>query len=146
VHHPFTAPRDEDVPLLESDPGRVRAKQYDLVANGRELGGGSIRITDPELQSRIFQIMGHTPEAVEARFGHLLRAFRYGVPPHGGIAIGLDRVMMALTDEESIRDVLAFPKNQSAEDLMLGAPSPVDEEQLKELGLRLALPEPARGG
>jgi aspartyl-tRNA synthetase len=146
VHHPFTAPKDEDVALLDSDPGRVRAKQYDLVVNGWELGGGSIRITDPQLQTQIFEIMGHTPEAVEERFGHLLRAFRYGVPPHGGIAIGLDRVLMLLADAESIRDVMAFPKNQSAMDLMLSAPSPVDEEQLSDLALRIALPAAPTAG
>ena len=140
VHHPFTAPRDEDLALLDSDPGRVRAKQYDLVVNGWELGGGSIRITDPDVQVKIFQIMGHTPEVVEERFGHLLRAFRYGVPPHGGVAIGLDRVMMLLAGADSIRDVIAFPKNQRAMDLMLSAPSAVDPEQLAELGLRLAPP------
>jgi len=140
THHPFTAPRDEDLAFLRSDPGRVRAKQYDLVANGWEMGGGSIRITDPAVQVQIFEIMGHSAEQVEQRFGHLLRAFRYGVPPHGGIAIGIDRVVMLLADAETIRDVIAFPKNQSAVDLMLDSPSPVDAEQLAELHLRLALP------
>lgn len=141
VHHPFTSPRDQDLPMLDTNPGSVLAKQYDLVANGWELGGGSIRITDPAIQVKIFQIMGHSPEGVEARFGHLLRAFRYGVPPHGGVAIGLDRVMMLLSDADSIRDVIAFPKNQSAFDLMLDSPSAVDSEQLAELHIRVVLPE-----
>jgi aspartyl-tRNA synthetase len=134
-HHPFTAPMDEDLPKLESDPGSVRAQAYDLVINGDECGGGSIRIHSPEVQSRIFAILGMTPEQARQRFGFLLDALRFGAPPHGGIAFGLDRWMMMLTATSNIRDVIAFPKNQKARDLMTGAPSPVDAKQLKELGL-----------
>ncbi|MCX2726065.1 aspartate--tRNA ligase [Thermomicrobium sp. 4228-Ro] len=135
MHHPFTSPRDEDIPLLDSDPSRVRAKAYDLVADGYELGTGSIRIHQREVQNKIFSIMGYDDAEIERRFGHLLRAFEYGAPPHGGMAPGLDRTVMILAGESSLREVIAFPKNQRAQDLMLGAPSPIDERQLRELHL-----------
>ncbi len=134
-HHPFTAPMDEDLAKLESDPGSVRAKAYDLVINGYECGGGSIRIHNPEVQSRLFAALGMTPEQAKQRFGFLLDALRMGAPPHGGIALGLDRLIMMLARTTNIRDVIAFPKNQKARDLMTGAPAPVDAKQLKELGL-----------
>jgi aspartyl-tRNA synthetase len=134
-HHPFTAPLDEDIPLLESDPGKVRAKAYDLAINGEECGGGSIRIHTPELQSRVFAVLGMTPEQAHERFGFLLDALTFGAPPHGGIALGLDRWTMMLARTGNIRDVIAFPKNQKARDLMTGAPAPVDAKQLKELGI-----------
>ncbi|MBV9123459.1 MAG: aspartate--tRNA ligase [Planctomycetes bacterium] len=133
-HHPFTAPEDEDLEKLESDPGSVRAKAYDLVINGDECGGGSIRIHHPEVQAKVFGILGMTPEQGRQRFGFLLDALRFGAPPHGGIALGLDRWTMMLTGTNNIRDVIAFPKNQRARDLMTGAPAPVDPKQLKELG------------
>jgi aspartyl-tRNA synthetase len=134
-HHPFTAPMDEDLDKLESDPGSVRAKAYDLVINGYEIGGGSIRIHDPELQSRMFARLGMSQEQARQRFGFLLDALRSGAPPHGGIALGLDRLTMILAGTGNIRDVIAFPKNQRARDLMTGAPAAVDRKQLKELGL-----------
>jgi aspartyl-tRNA synthetase len=134
-HHPFTAPADEDLAKLESDPGSVRAKAYDLVINGDECAGGSIRIHSPDVQAQVFKVLGMTPEQARARFGFLLDALKYGAPPHGGIAPGLDRWMMVLTGATNIRDVIAFPKNQRARDLMTGAPAPVDARQLKELGL-----------
>ncbi len=135
-HHPFTAPMDEDLAKLESDPGHVRAKAYDLVINGYECGGGSIRIHDPAVQSRLFAVLGMTPEQATQRFGFLLDALKYGAPPHGGIALGIDRWVMMLARTSNIRDVLAFPKNQKARDLMTGAPAPVDAKQLKELGIK----------
>jgi aspartyl-tRNA synthetase len=134
-HHPFTAPRDEDLPRLEADPGSVRAKAYDLVINGYEIGGGSIRIHDPSAQSRVFALLGMGEEEAKQRFGFLLDALKSGAPPHGGIALGLDRLSMMLAGTTNIRDVIAFPKNQRARDLMTGAPAPVDRRQLKELGL-----------
>ena len=134
-HHPFTAPMDEDLPKLESDPANVRAKAYDLVINGYECGGGSIRIHNPEVQSRLFAVLGMSPEQAKQRFGFLLDALKFGAPPHGGIALGLDRWAMMLAGTTNIRDVIAFPKNQRARDLMTGAPAPVDAKQLKELGL-----------
>jgi aspartyl-tRNA synthetase len=134
-HHPFTSPMDEDLARLESDPGSVRAKAYDLVINGYECGGGSIRIHNPEVQSRVFAVLGMTPEQAKQRFGFLLDALKYGAPPHGGIALGLDRLTMMLARTGNIRDTIAFPKNQKARDLMTGAPAPVDAKQLKELGL-----------
>jgi aspartyl-tRNA synthetase len=134
-HHPFTAPRDEDLAILESDPCHVRAKAYDLVINGYEAAGGSIRIHDGEVQSRMFRMLGMTDEQARARFGFLLDALKYGAPPHGGIAMGLDRMTMILAGTPNIRDVIAFPKNQRARDLMTGAPSPVDVRQIRELQL-----------
>ncbi len=134
-HHPFTAPRDEDLAKLESDPAGVKAKAYDLIINGYECGGGSIRIHNPDVQSRLFKVLGMTEQQARARFGFLLDALKFGAPPHGGIALGLDRFAMMLTRTANIRDVIAFPKNQKARDLMTGAPAPVDAKQLKELGL-----------
>jgi len=137
VHHPFTAPMDEDLPLLEREPLNVRAKAYDLVLNGVELGGGSIRIHQKDLQSRLFAVLGIGPELAQERFGFLLDAFRYGAPPHGGIALGFDRMVMVLAGQESIREVIAFPKTQSQADLMTGAPSDVDPKALEEVHIQL---------
>jgi aspartyl-tRNA synthetase len=138
AHHPFTAPRDDDLALLATDPGVVRSKAYDIVCNGYELGSGSIRIHRRELQQEIFAVLGYSPEEAEARFGHLLRAFQYGAPPHGGIAPGIDRLVMLLAGETNIREVIAFPKNQSAQDLLFEAPSTVSDAQLRDLHLRVA--------
>ena len=137
MHHPFTLPWDEDMPLLDSAPGKVRSKHYDLVCNGCEVAGGSLRIYTSHLQRKIFRLLGYSDEEVEERFGHLLEAFDYGAPPHGGVAPGIDRIVMLLAGEETIREVIAFPKNQGAVDLTFNAPSPVSEEQLAELHLRL---------
>ena len=136
-HHPFTAPWEEDIPLMESAPEKVRGKHYDVVGNGYELGGGSIRIHTGELQRKIFRLLGYKDKEIDARFGHMLEAFEYGAPPHGGIALGLDRIIMLLAGEETIREVIAFPKNQAAADLTFDAPSSVSEQQLAELHLRL---------
>ena len=136
-HHLFTSPMPEDVPLLDSDPGKARGQQYDMVLNDLEVGGGSIRIHDRKLQERVFQLIGLEPEVAQERFGHMLEAFEYGTPPHGGIAPGIDRICMILAKEPDIREVIAFPKNQAARDIMAGAPSPAQEKQLEELHIRL---------
>jgi len=137
MHHPFTAPWEEDVPLLDTAPSKVRARHYDIVCNGYELSSGSIRIHTRQLQEKIFHLLGYSDEEVEERFGHLLEALEYGAPPHGGIAPGIDRVVMLLAGGQNIREVIAFPKNQGAIDVMSNAPSPVSEEQLDELHLKL---------
>ncbi|MGC7873669.1 aspartate--tRNA ligase [Desulfosporosinus sp. SYSU MS00001] len=139
IHHPFTAPMDEDLPILETDPLQVRAKAYDMVLNGIELGGGSIRIHRRGVQEQLFRLLGLSDEEAVAQFGHLLEAFEFGTPPHGGIAFGLDRMIMLLTGKDNIRDVIAFPKTQSASDLMAHAPSPVSDKQLKELSIKTVL-------
>jgi aspartyl-tRNA synthetase len=137
MHHPFTAPRDEDVPLLHTAPEKVYGRHYDLVLNGYEIAGGSIRIHTSKLQRKIFRLLGYSDQEVKQRFGHLLEAFNYGAPPHGGVAAGIDRILMLLAGEETIREVIPFPKNQNAVDLLFDAPSPVSEEQLAELHLYL---------
>lgn len=139
MHHPFTAPRDEDVPLLDTSPEKVRSRHYDIVCNGHELSSGSIRIHTRHLQEKVFQLLGYGKQEMEERFGHLLEAFDYGAPPHGGIAPGIDRLVMLLAGEETIREVIAFPKTKAAIDLVTNSPSPVSEEQLQELHLRLRL-------
>ena len=141
MHHPFTSPKPEDIEYLESDPGRVRANAYDFVCNGTELGGGSIRIHDAQLQQTIFKCLGFTPEQAEAQFGFLINAFKYGAPPHGGLAFGFDRLCSLFGGSESIRDYIAFPKNNAGRDVMLDGPSPVAQEQLEELYLQLVKPE-----
>ncbi len=141
MHHPFTSPKPEDAQYLESDPGRVRANAYDFVCNGTELGGGSIRIHDAQLQQTIFKCLGFTPEQAEAQFGFLINAFKYGAPPHGGLAFGFDRLCSLFGGSESIRDYIAFPKNNAGRDVMLDGPSPVAQEQLDELFLALVKPE-----
>ncbi len=140
VHHPFTAPKPEDVHLLDTDPGKARANAYDLVCNGYEVGGGSIRIHQRDIQTKLFALLNYNEEQAQARFGHLLEAFEYGAPPHGGIAPGIDRIVMIYASEDNIREVMAFPKTQSATDEMTQAPSPVDEKQLRDLHIALALP------
>ena len=135
MHHPFTMPMEEDLVYIDSDPGRVRAKAYDIVLNGNEIGGGSVRIFNPEIQNKMFEVLGFTPEQANEQFGFLLTAFKYGVPPHAGLAYGLDRLVMLMAKEDSIRDVIAFPKVKDASDLMTEAPTAVDQKQLEELGL-----------
>ena len=139
MHHPFTAPRDEDIEYLKSDPGRVKANAYDMVLNGVEIGGGSLRIYNADLQEKVFESLGLTQEQAHEKFGFMMDAFQYGTPPHGGIAFGLDRLVMIMAKRGSIRDVIAFPKNQSARDVMSDAPSLVDEKQLRELSIRTAV-------
>jgi len=133
VHHPFTSPKPEDIPLLETDPGAVRANAYDMVINGVEVGGGSIRIHDSKLQDKMFSILGFTEERAQEQFGFLMNAFKYGAPPHGGIAYGLDRVVSLFAGLDSIRDCIAFPKNNAGRDVMLDAPTPLEPAQLEEL-------------
>ena len=137
MHHPFTSPKPEDMHLIQTDPGKVRANAYDLAMNGVELGGGSIRIHDRELQSRMFDLLGFSKEDAQAQFGFLMTAFEYGAPPHGGLAFGLDRLVATMGGSDSIRDYIAFPKNNNGRDVMIDAPSPLFDEQLKELGIKL---------
>ncbi len=137
MHHPFTSPKDEDIALLDTDPGKVRAKAYDIVLNGYELGGGSIRIYDHAMQQKMFECLGFTAEQAQERFGYLLNAFRYGTPPHGGLAYGLDRIVMLMADCDSIRDTIAFPKVKDSGELMIQSPDVVDKKQLDELGLAI---------
>jgi aspartyl-tRNA synthetase len=141
MHHPFTMPMDEDLELLDTDMGKARAKAYDIVLNGCELGGGSVRIHQNDVQEKMFELLGFTQEEAHDRFGFLLDAFKYGVPPHAGLAFGLDRMIMLMTGADSIRDVIAFPKIKDASCLMSNAPDVVDEKQLEELCLKVVLPE-----
>jgi aspartyl-tRNA synthetase len=136
LHHPFTSPVEEDIPLLAKEPLKVRSKAYDLVLNGMEIGGGSIRIHQVDLQRQILGLLGISPEEAEAKFGFFLEALSFGAPPHGGIAFGIDRMAMILSGAQSIREVIAFPKSQRAVCLLTDAPSPVDPKQLKELGIK----------
>jgi aspartyl-tRNA synthetase len=139
MHHPFTSPKPEDIELINTNPGAVRANAYDMVLNGNEIGGGSIRIHDRDLQSRMFSLLGFSPEQAEDQFGFLMNAFQFGAPPHGGLAFGLDRLVAILGGQETIRDFIAFPKNNSGRDVMIDAPSKIDETQLKELHIKLAI-------
>ena len=141
MHHPFTSPNPEDIPLLHSDTGKVRATAYDIVINGTELGGGSIRIHDSELQDTMFELLGFTKERAHEQFGFLMNAFKYGAPPHGGLAYGLDRWVSIFAGLDSIRDCIAFPKNNSGRDVMLDAPSAIDQKQLDELNLTVEVKE-----
>lgn len=140
LHHPFTSPRDDDAAVLRADPANAISKAYDMVLNGSEIGGGSVRIHRQEMQSTVFDLLGISPEEAQQKFGFLLEALRYGAPPHGGIAFGLDRIVMFMAGTDSIRDVIAFPKTQTAACLLTNAPAPVSEEQLKELHIRVKLP------
>jgi len=137
AHHPFTAPKEEDIALLDKDPMKAKSWQHDLALNGSEVAGGSIRITDPEIQKKIFKILGHSDQEIQQKFGHLLGAFEYGVPPHGGIASGIDRFLAILLNEPNIREVIAFPKTGDFRSLMMDSPSPISEEQLRELHLKI---------
>ena len=139
THHPFTMPNPDDIPLLDEHPEQVRAKAYDFVCNGIEVGGGSLRIHDTQLQEKMFEVLGFTPERAEAQFGFLMNAFKYGAPPHAGLAFGLDRFVSILAGLDSIRDCIAFPKNNSGRDVMLDAPSAIDQKQLDELEIKLDL-------
>ncbi len=141
MHHRFTSPKPEDTEYLESDPGRVRANAYDFVCNGTEIGGGSIRIHDAKLQATIFKCLGFTPEKAQEQFGFLMNAFKFGAPPHGGLAFGFDRLCSLFGGADSIRDYIAFPKNNAGRDVMLDAPSHLDQSQLDELYLSLVKPE-----
>ena len=136
-HHPFTCPRLSDVDKLKTDPAAVHALAYDMVLNGCEVGGGSIRINDPELQEKMFEALGFTPESAHERFGYLIDAFQYGAPPHGGMAFGLDRLVMLMLGKDSIRDVIAFPKVQNASELMTMCPAEVDEKDIQELHIAI---------
>ena len=141
THNPFSGMKPGEEPLLETDPLAVTARQYDIICNGYEIGGGSIRINVPDLQRKVFQLLGLNDEQIAEQFGHMLEAFEYGAPPHGGIALGIDRLVMLLAGGETIRDVTAFPKMQNGQDALMRAPSPVTDEQLRELHLRLRAPE-----
>ena len=141
THHPFTMPMEEDLQYIDTDPGRVRAKAYDIVLNGVELGGGSVRIHQSDIQEKMFEALGFTKEQAYNQFGFLINAFKYGVPPHAGLAYGLDRMIMLMTGSDSIREVIAFPKVKDASDLMSEAPSPVDPKQLEELFLETTAAE-----
>jgi aspartyl-tRNA synthetase len=141
MHHPFTSPKAEDFELIKTDPGKVRANAYDLAMNGVELGGGSIRIHDKDLQARMFELLGFSDEEAEKQFGFLMNAFEYGAPPHGGIAFGLDRLVATMGGSESIRDYIAFPKNNSGRDVMIDSPATLSEEQLTELSIKTAVKE-----
>ena len=141
MHHPFTHPKEEDIPLLDTDPAAVRADAYDMVVNGVEVGGGSIRIHDSQLQAKMFEILGFTPERAQEQFGFLMNAFKYGAPPHGGLAYGLDRWVSLFAGLDSIRDCIAFPKNNSGRDVMLDAPAALDQSQLDELNLVVDIKE-----
>ena len=141
MHHPFTSPKSEDLDLMDTDPGKVRANAYDLVINGVEIGGGSIRIHNDSLQEKMFDLLGFTREEAQNQFGFLMNAFKYGAPPHGGVAFGLDRWVSLFAGEDSIRDVIAFPKNNAGRDVMIETPSEISQEQLNELGLGLKKPE-----
>jgi aspartyl-tRNA synthetase len=140
-HHPFCQPVEEDIPFLESDPGKVRAQSYDLVCNGYEAASGSVRIHDPAVQQKIFNLLGISNEDAEARFGFLLEALRHGAPPHAGVALGLDRWVMLFLASDNIRDVIAFPKTQKAGDMLTGAPAPVDLRQLRDLHIKVDVPK-----
>ena len=141
MHHPFTMPMEEDWDKIDTDPGCVRAKAYDIVLNGTEIGGGSVRIHQDDIQEKMFEVLGFTKEQAWERFGFLLNAFKYGVPPHAGLAYGLDRLVMLMVQADSIRDVIAFPKVKDASDLMSEAPAAIDEKQLQELCLKVDIPE-----
>ena len=137
MHHPFTSPKAEDIELMDTDPGKVRANAYDLVINGVEIGGGSVRIFDSALQAKMFKLLGFTKEEAQAQFGFLMDAFKFGAPPHAGIAFGFDRLVSLFAGLDTIRDVIAFPKNNSGRDVMIDSPSPIANEQLEELNLKL---------
>ena len=141
MHHPFTMPMEEDLPLIDTDPGAVRAKAYDIVLNGTELGGGSVRIHQADVQEKMLEVLGFTKERAKEQFGFLLEAFQYGVPPHAGLAYGLDRIVMLMVGADSIRDVIAFPKVKDASCMLMEAPSQVEKKQLDELGIAIVLPE-----
>ena len=141
MHHPFTSPNPDDLDMLDSDPGAVRATAYDMVVNGNELGGGSIRIHDSELQDKMFRTLGLSEEEARYKFGFLMDAFKFGAPPHGGLAFGFDRMVSILAGLDSIRDVIAFPKNNSGRDMMIDAPSTIDDSQLEELSIAVVEPE-----